>query len=396
MKKFLLWLALLLALTLAGCQKAAEPQTSQEPAELQVLPLAEALELPEQALSLNSAYFLPGGDCLLYGDYALPEGRQGLLFRLTAGAGAELSADSVQQLCIWPEREFFAYTDYLQAYFLARPGVCVLSNQTQHRFLLYDAASGGVQEAAMPAQLNLTPEDQAFWLAEGQYLLLRLQVDPKEPQRVATQISLYNETVGTEQMLTELSGEVVRCLPPDEEHENWLLLTGWGDLLELSLPSAGQTQVRRLNCSEQWPAPQPWLYYNDMQRVRQADGDYLALQVCCEDGFYYQVVDLQGEELGSCPSEDENGGGLLAAQGSKLYFSAYYVYFSANNAQPGDFCRVFAWDFAGGERQLLLGTAAAGLQAYDQWGLGSGALRPDGKELLLFSWGNVVALPLAE
>lgn len=147
--------------------------------------------MPKQALALNSAYFLPGGDCLLYGDYALPEGRQGLLFRLTAGAEEELSADSVQQLCIWPEREFFAYTDYLQAYFLARPGVCVLSNQTQHRFLLYDAASGGTQEAALPAQLNLTPDDQAFWLAEGQYLLLRLQVDPKEPQRVATQVSLY-------------------------------------------------------------------------------------------------------------------------------------------------------------------------------------------------------------
>lgn len=93
-----------------------------------------------------------------------------------------------------------------------------------------------------------------------------------------------------------------------------------------------------------------------MQWVRQADGDYLALQVCCEDGFYYQVVDLRGGELGSCPAGDENGGGLLAAQGGKLYFSAYYV-------QQQDFCRIFAWDFAGGEREQLLGTAAAGLQA---------------------------------
>lgn len=40
MKKFLLLLALLLALTLAGCQKEAAPQAAQEPAELQVLPLA--------------------------------------------------------------------------------------------------------------------------------------------------------------------------------------------------------------------------------------------------------------------------------------------------------------------------------------------------------------------
>lgn len=382
----LVWLLALLA-ALAGCgkaseQKAAGPVEAVGPAVPQVLRLDEVMELPKEALALYSAYFLPGGDYLLYGDYALPEGRQGLLFRMSA-------ADEVQQLCIWPEREFFEYTDYLQPYFLEQPGLCVLNNQTRHKFLIYSTADGSTQEAAAPAQLNLTDEDIAFWLAEGRLLLLRLQADPKEPQRVNTQVSIYDEAAGAEQVLAEFSGGLGCYLPPDEEHASWLLLSSWGDLLELTFPADGQPQVRRRSCPEDWPTPQPWLYYYDMQRVRQADGDYLALQVSCEDGVYYQVVDLQGGEIGFCPSTDENGGGLLAAQGGKLYFSEYYV-------QQEDYCRIFAWDFADGGREQLLGTAAAGLQADDLWGLGSGALRPDGGRLLMLSWGNIISLPLSE
>lgn len=383
MKRCLLCLALLLVGCglLTGCNEASGPQVA-ELAELQVLQLDELMELPEQSLILDRAYFLPGGDYLLYGDYVLPEGRQGLLFRLAAGA--ELNADSVQQLCIWPEREFFAAADCLQPYFLARSGICVLSNQQQHKFLLYDVATGGTQEAALPVRLNLTAEDKALWLADGQYLLFRLQVDAKEPQRVNTQISLYDEATNQEQALAEFSGGLSSCLPPDEEHENWLLLTAWGDLLELSLPSAGQPQVRQRNCPDKWPAPQPWLYYNDMQWVRQADGDYLALQVWCEDGAYYQIVDLQGGEIGNCPFEDENGGGLLAAQGSRLYFAG-------GNAQPEDYGQIWAWDFSSDEREQLFGTAADNM-----WDVNGGALRPDGRELLLFSQGNLLSLPLAE
>ena len=167
MKRCLLCLVLLLVGCglLTGCNEAAGSQAV-VPAEPQVLQFDELMELPEQSLFLDRAYFLPGGDYLLYGDYVLPEGRQGLLFRLAAGA--ELNADSVQQLCIWPEREFFASADCLQSYFLASPGVCVLSNQQQHKFLLYDVATGGTQEAALPARLNLTAEDKALWLADGQ------------------------------------------------------------------------------------------------------------------------------------------------------------------------------------------------------------------------------------
>ena len=75
---------------------------------------------------------------------------------------------------------------------------------------------------------------------------------------------------------------------------------------------------------------------------------------------------------------------MLAAQGSRLYFAG-------GNAQPEDYGQIWAWDFSSDEREQLFGTAADNM-----WDVNGGALRPDGRELLLFSQGNLLSLPLAE
>lgn len=387
MKKYFLPALLILCLcvvAMAGCGDEQAGSSEGGPGEVQVLRLAEKLEFEPQALALYGAYFLNDEEYLLYGDFAVPEGRQGLLFRL--------QGEELQQLCIWPEREFFEYTDYLQPYFLAGPGVCVIVNQARHEFFLYDTADGSTSTASLPGALSLTSEDMAFWLEEGRYLLCRLQVDPEEPQRINTAISLYNANSGTEQYLTEFSGGLLDFLPPDAERDSWLLLSNYGELCEIACPAAdggNYSQARQYSCPELWPTAEPWLYYQAMLPVRESSGQYLALQVCCESGNYYQVVDLQpsGGLLGEYKAGDENGGGLLAAQGDKVYFSEYYV-------QQEDYCRIFAWNYQTGSREQLLGTAAANLKQDDMWGLGSGALSPAYSRLLMLSWGNVISLPL--
>ena len=63
MKRCLLCLVLLLVGCglLTGCNEAAGPQVA-ELAEPQILQFDELMELPEQSLILDRAYFLPGGD----------------------------------------------------------------------------------------------------------------------------------------------------------------------------------------------------------------------------------------------------------------------------------------------------------------------------------------------
>lgn len=140
------WLlaAALVCACLAGCGGQSQAQ------EAQVMRLAEKMQMGPRDLALYSAYFLSEDEYLLYGDFANSLGRQGMLFRV--------SGQEVRQHYLWPERYHFDYTNYLQPYFLPRQGICVIANQTLHKFCLYDLQTSQAREEGGAAALGLAAQ----------------------------------------------------------------------------------------------------------------------------------------------------------------------------------------------------------------------------------------------
>lgn len=336
------------------------------------------------------AYYYNDTDYLLCAHSYTRAGQQHKIVRAAAGAEPEI-------VCVWPENSLHEYTDFISSYYLPVTDEVVLYNQQQHRFLVYANAAGTAREMAPPVAA-----DTEIWLGGGRYLLCHVDQDEKELHRITAQISLYDQAVGTEQPLAELTNARLTFVPPDAEHpDRWLLLSGYGELLELNLSAdGGEAQVRLRSCREEWPASSDWLYYGDIQPVAGRE-DCFVWQVECEDGEHYQAVDLAaGRLLGEYAASRSKGGGLIGAQGDKLYVSEYYY-----AMPPEDSCKIIAYDYAAGQAEQILGTARDDLHSLypneyyqehstDNYFIGAGAVSPDGRELLLFDAGYVISVLL--
>lgn len=391
-KLVVVWLFGLLALVLTGCgeKQAAEPEKAAESLAMQVTQVAGLLADESQGeasgAEVEQAYFYYYNDTdyLLCGIDNTQGGRQSKLFRMAAGAEPEL-------LLTWPEDSRYDYGDFINSYYLPDSQKLVLYNETQHDFLVYDNITGQAAEFTAPAAAGLKRDDQAFWLDDGLYICCRLEQDPKELQRVSQTVSLYDEKTGREIKLADIGNVWSYLVPPTaQKPDHFRLLGAYGDLLEIELRPNGEVGVWQRRCDTEWPTAVPWLHYISAMPVQKAAGDYLVLEVGCEDGRHYQIVDWTGGVLGECRREDDNGS-LLAAYGDTIYFSEYYA--------PGsqDACQVVAYNFVDNTREVIFGTAQDGLQELypGLWEFKRGAISPDGSRLLLLADDYVVSLPLA-
>lgn len=338
------------------------------------------------SFDLEAAYYYNDTDYLLCGVSSTPAGWQGKIFRMADGAEPEL-------LGVWPEDSLYGHDDYLSSYYLPASQTLVLYNQRQHTFLVYDNTTGQAEEFAAPAEAELKVDDQSFWLGDGRYLLTRFEQDAKELQRVTRFVNLYDEKNGTEVRLAHMATVWSLLMPPTAQEPNrWLLLgCDSGDLLELTLEDSGEVKVQQRCAYTRWLPKVPWLYYNGVQPVQNAAGDYAVLRVGCEDGTHYQIVNLNSDKLGECMSEDNKGGGLLAAYGDTVYFSEHFA------GDSPDACRIIAYNYLDNTSEIIFGTETDGLtENYPGlWNFNHGAISPDGRHLVLLADDYVVKLRLA-
>ena len=150
------------------------------------------------SLALRQGWYLEDGSCLLYGDYVGAKGRQGRLYWL--------DKPGEEPACVWPQAgDWFALEDELLAYYLPGQQTAVLSNQTRHEFLLFDAEPGKTYDTPQGNRQEVTlPEVEAqgdlelcLWLGQDDYLLGR-SVYGEEAEPRAVQLSHLYGTQGHE------------------------------------------------------------------------------------------------------------------------------------------------------------------------------------------------------
>lgn len=349
------------------------------------------------ALALRQGWYLEDGSCLLYGDYVGAKGRQGRLYWL--------DKPGEEPACVWPQAGgWFDLNDELLAYYLPGQQTAVLSNQTRQQFLLvdttpgktYDTPQGNKQEAALPRVEAQGDLELCMWLGEGRYVLGR-SVYAGEDEPLAVQLSIFDEMDGSEIFRTELPGRVCD-VKVDAERNRLLVLSNFGGLWALDLSKWPNLVAESFSCVQDWPTPSSFNEYLGVWPVQAADGDYLVLQSSCEDGNCYQVVDLDGGQLGVYKSEAEAGGGLLAAYGHAVYIAEYKMAEVAGvNFTPEITYDIMLFDFACGEAETINSGGYGGQPQENRdfpqyFGPASGSISPDGREMLWFCWEYVTKI----
>lgn len=382
-KRFLaaVFLLFLPALLLAGC-------IGDEPKTLVNLRFDQG-----DALALRQGWYLEDNSCLLYGDYVSAKGRQGRLYWL--------DQPGEEPVCTWPHAgSWFGLNDELLAYYLPGQQTVVLSNQTRQQFLLVDVTpgktfetpQGNKQEVPLPKVKARGDLELCLWLGNGDYLLGR-SVYGQEEEPQAVQLSMFNETTESDSPIAELPGRICD-VKVDAERNRLLLLSNLGGLLALDLNAWPNYGFESLNCAKDWPTPSTFNEYLGVWPVQAADGDYLVLQSSCEDGIYYQVVDLNGGEMGVYKSEAEADGGLLAAYGHAVYLAEYTPEEAvANTFSPAWNYTLRLYDFNRNDNEpVVLGgghtvSLPQGNRDFPQrFGPVGGIAKPNGEELLWFCW----------
>lgn len=384
-KKFWALLLALAMLALAGC-------VDDGPTTMVDLRFDEG-----DSLALRQGWYLEDGSCLLYGDYVGAKGRQGRLYRL--------DKPGEEPACVWPQAgDWFALEDELLAYYLPGQQTAVLSNQTRHEFLLvdvtpgktYDTPQGNRQEVTLPRVKLQGDLELCLWLGQDDYLLGRsVYGDDGEPR--AVQLSHLYGTQGHEIPIEELPGRICD-VKVDQERNRLLVLSNLGTLLTVDLNDLSRFRTRTDECAQEWPTPSPFNEYQGVWPVQAAEGDYLVLESSCEDGIYYQVVNLNGGERGVYKAATEKGGGLLAAYGHAIYVAEYSPEEAAADTDvlPGAHYDLMMFDFASWEAEPIVSGDYGGQPQENRdfpqrFGPASGAISPDGKEMLWFCWEYVTA-----
>lgn len=384
-KKFWALLLALAMLALAGC-------VDDGPTTMVDLRFDEG-----DSLALRQGWYLEDGSCLLYGDYVGAKGRQGRLYWL--------DKPGEEPACVWPQAgDWFALEDELLAYYLPGQQTAVLSNQTRHEFLLFDAEPGKTYDTPQGNRQKVTlPEVEAqgdlemcLWLGKDDYLLGR-SVYGEEAEPRAVQLSHLYGTQGHEIPIAELPGRVCD-VKVDAERNRLLVLSSLGGLVTVDLSEEPNIRGNIFNCVQDWPTPSPFNEYRGVWPVQAAKGDYVVLESSCEDGIYYQVVDLDGDELGVYKAATEKGGGLLAAYGHAIYVVEYSPEEAeaATDVLPGCHFELMMFDFVSWEADTINSGGYGGrpqenLDSPQRFGPASGAISPDGKEMLWFCWEYVTA-----
>lgn len=345
------------------------------------------------ALALRQGWYLEDGSCLLYGDYVGAKGRQGRLYWL--------DKPGEEPACVWPQAGgWFDLNDELLAYYLPGQQTAVLSNQTRQQFLLvdtmpgktYDTPQGNKQEVVLPRVKARGDLELCLWLGGGRYVLGRsVYAEAEEP--LAVQLSIFDEMDGSDSLFAELPGRVCD-VKVDAERNRLLVLSNFGGLWVLDLSEWPNLSSESFNCVQDWPTPSSFNEYRGVWPVQAAEGDYLVLESGCEDGVYYQVVNLDGGERGVYKAATEKGGGLLAAYGSALYVAEYTPGEAVvNTFSPAWNYRLVLYDFTQADsEQIVLGdghTISLPQENRDfpqRFGAASGAISPDGEEMLWFCW----------
>ncbi len=349
------------------------------------------------SLALRQGWYLEDGSCLLYGDYVGAKGRQGRLYWL--------DKPGEEPACVWPQaRDWFALEDELLAYYLPGQQTAVLSNQTRHEFLLvdvtpgktYDTPQGNRQEVALPRVKLQGDLELCLWLGQDDYLLGR-SVYGEDGEPRAVQLSHLYGTQGHEIPLEELPGRICD-VKVDQERNRLLVLSNLGTLLTVDLNDLSRFRTRTDECAQEWPTPSPFNEYLGVWPVQAAEGDYLVLESGCEDGIYYQVVDLDGGERGVYKAATEKGGGLLAAYGHAIYVAEYSPEEAVADTDvlPGAHYELMMFDFASWEAEPIVSGDYGGQPQENRdfpqrFGPASGAISPDGEEMLWFCWEYVTA-----
>ena len=157
--------------------------------------------------------------------------------------------------------------DELLAYYLPGQQTAVLSNQTRHEFLLFDAEPGKTYDTPQGNRQEVTlPEVEAqgdlelcLWLGQDDYLLWR-SVYGEEAEPRAVQLSHLYGTQGHEIPIAELPGRICD-VKVDQERNRLLVLSNLGGLVTVDLSEEPNIRGNIFNCVQDWPTPSPFNEY---------------------------------------------------------------------------------------------------------------------------------------